>query len=189
MDYQDGRTFNIEGVIYKVRNRSSPEIMQEILNRKLRIAVNIQNIPRQFMDKIGLYTDGHYAEDFEEVSGIIQGKPANDDTVYAAVRTAFTKEELTAHSDWAVWVHIIVDGTGRIIETSTTLPIRHDYVIQPEQVHILETTLKNTLIFTLDQEEASKFEWFQGQILIRFKDYIEDRTLSKIDNFIESPNL
>ncbi len=151
--------------------------------------ISLNNTTNTRMNKIGLYTDGHYAEDYEEVSGIIQGKQSNGDTVYAAVREAFTKEELIAHPNWILFVFIVVDNTGRIIETASVIRIHPNYVIQPEQVHILETTLKNTLIFTLDQEEASKFEWFEGQIMIRFKDYIEDRTLSQIDNFIESPNL
>ncbi len=129
------------------------------------------------MDKTGQYLDGSYTEDPEEVSGIIIGKESYDDILYTSVRTAFAKEELVAHPDEFIYIFVVVDNQGRILETDAVYSIYPDYVIQPEQIHTLMLNIRNRLHFTLNKAKASQFNWFEGQILIRLGNYIEDRDL------------
>ncbi len=117
-------------------------------------------------------------ENAEETFNTISLRKEYDDVIYSAVRKAFSKEELSRFRNNVMWVFVAVDHQGVILETASVIHIRADYVIQPSQIHALESYLKQNLRFTLNEEKAARFRWFEGQIMIRFKDYIEDRDLS-----------
>lgn len=169
-EYRNGARMVVDGTTYLVDNPYD-DMMSVTAVQQKGVSICLQDITNSRIDKIGQYVDGSYAQSSEEVRGIIQGRESNDDIVYSAVRKAFSKEELSRFRNNVMWVFVVADHQGVILETASVIHIRADYVIQPSQIHALESYLKQNLRFTLNEEKAARFRWFEGQIMIRFKDY------------------
>ncbi|MBQ8307833.1 MAG: hypothetical protein IJX56_03405 [Alistipes sp.] len=174
--YRNGRLISVDNTNYVASNILDNYLSEKSVQEK-GVTISLNSNTNTRIKKIGQYKDGSYVEFPEEVSGIIVAKTSYDDIIYTSVREAFTKEELSAHPDWHIWIFVAVDDTGNIIESAASFHIQKDYVIQPEQIHTLMLNIRNRLRFTLNKAKASPFNWFEGQILIRLGNYIEDRDL------------
>lgn len=183
LDYTDGRELTYYNTTYKVW--SSPnEILESIFTSGKKLYINMGSIDNQYLKEFGQYTDGSYVEDPEEVQGIIKYAPNDRKILYHAMRNVFTLEELEAHPKLMLIVHFVVDNQGKILESSIGFPIQRDYVIQPQQIAALETMLRKNLTFVLDTERAAKFNYFQGEVWLYFRDFINEPTLPDGVQFI-----
>jgi len=171
-DYKHGRKFTIEGITYIVENKLDKANLMELATKGAWI--HLENINNWRFDAWGQYTDGSFVEDEDplgDTRGVIIAHPYYKSYIYSALRKAFTKEELAAHSDFRLIILIVVDNQGNILETAPCFKIHPDYVIQPEQIATLDRELRKNLKFELDTKKASKLNYFQGQIMIFFKHY------------------
>ena len=93
------------------------------------------------------------------------------------MRNVFTLEELKNNFQTRIVINIIVDDQGGILESCVGFPIKGSYVIQPQQIAALETMIRKNLTFVLDEERAAKFNYFQGEFWLFFRDFIQEPTL------------
>ncbi|MBE6196528.1 MAG: hypothetical protein E7137_05470 [Rikenellaceae bacterium] len=187
MDYRDGKTFSTDSVHYKIINHLEKfildqgetfEFYKEIMSENSE-GIRYIVLERSSSFRIGgsQYADGTpvvYSEYADEVAGIIIPQAYYRTAIYHAVRTAFSKEEeLIPFADKTIYIRVVVNPQGDILETSTAFPIWKSHVFQPEQIATLESLIRKNLKFELSPK-ARNFNYFEGQITIPFRHYIED---------------
>ncbi len=186
MDYRDGKEFQTDSVTYVVTNRLERMLAKNGEINRFEEAMGLfvsKRIYMELADKNNFrmggsqYADGTpvvYSEYADEVYGIIKSQSYYRAAIYGAVRTAFSKEEeLIPFQDKIIRIRVVVNPQGDILETSTAFPIWGGHIFQPEQIATLESQIRKRLKFELNPK-AANFNYFEGQIIIRFKDYIED---------------
>ena len=128
------------------------------------------------------YADGTpvvYSNNMEEVANIIIPKEYYHRTLYTAMRSAFSKQELTDHYKNFIVMYIVVNSKGDILETSTYYRISRDYVIQPEQIATLESLIRKNLKFEVSSK-AKNFNYFEGEFFLFYQEFIEDMFEAKL---------
>lgn len=132
------------------------------------------------------YADGSpvtYSPNMEEVAEIIIPREYYHRTLHEAMRSAFTKQELVDHPKNFVVLYVVVDSEGSILETSTYYRISKDYVIQPEQIAALESSIRKNLKFEVSPK-AKNFNYFEGEFFLFFQEFIEnlpEATLKEVE--------
>ncbi len=169
-DYPNGRKFTIDGITYNTKCKTPAQF----LDRAKTVGITLEDVRNHRFVESGLYKDGTYAEDPDEVYGIILAKDSYLRIIYNAVRRVFPKSELEAHRDDGIVIFVIVDNEGNILETASYFRMRKDFIIQPEQLASIERELRANLKFELNREKADKFCYFEGQIAIPFAFYAND---------------
>ncbi len=169
-DYPNGKKFTIDGVTYNTKCNISPQYLDQAKT----VGVTLEDVRNHRFDQPGLYKDGTYPEDYDEVGGIILARDSYLRIIYNAVRRVFPKSDLEAHRDDGIVIFVIVDNQGNILETASYFRMRKDFIIQPEQLASIERELRANLKFELNREKADKFCYFEGQIAIPFAFYAND---------------
>ena len=175
-DYTDGKEFCFYGTTYCVANPAE-QLLQRIYEMNKSLYVGLGAVENEQFQQCGQYVDGSFVEDPDETYGIIKYAPNDRKILYHAMRNVFTLEELEANPETMLVVHFSVDSQGDILETSVGFPIRRDYVIQPQQIAALQIMIRKNLHFVLNEERASRFNYFQGEIWLFFRDFIQEPTL------------
>ena len=175
-DYTDGKEFCYYGTTYCVANPAE-QLLQRIYEMNKSLYVGLGAVENEQFQQCGQYVDGSFVEDPDETYGIIKYAPNDRKILYHAMRNVFTLEELEANPKTMLIVHFSVDNQGNILETSIGFPIRRDYVIQPQQIAALQIMIQKNLHFVLDEERAAKFNYFQGEFWLFFRDFIQEPTL------------
>ena len=176
LNYTNGKEFSFYNTTYKVWNPAD-RFMGQLYDSGQEVRVGLESINNTKFDHLGQYVDGLYTEAQEEVSGIILPSTRYGKILYHAMRNVFTLEELETHSKLMIFVYVVVDNHGVILETAIGFPISRFYVIQPQQIAALETMIRKNLTFELDTERAAKFNYFQGEIKLALGNYINEPTL------------
>ena len=172
-DYEQRKFVTVDSVTYKIEAPFIGFVDWEAHPDK-ETAFLMSSVSNKYNDVIGQYKDGSIVENPHEVQGIIIPQEYYKRPIYEAVRSAFSKEkDLIPHFNWTIYVFVIVDSKGNIIETSTGFPSTKNHVIQPEQIATLESLIRKNLKFEVT-ERAKKYHFFEGQITICFQHYIED---------------
>lgn len=178
-DFTDGKNVTVNGITYIIEND-----LQEYANQMERQLIGIRRInePNEQFEMFGEYPDGTFCNDPEECAGIIRHRQEIPLIIHAAWKKAFSKEERNNHPEILIWAFPILDLQGKIVALSFLVPIFRDYVIQPEQIAILDRELRANLQFELNTGKAKKFVRIPGQIGISFKG------LSKMLDIDVTPN-
>ena len=172
-DYEQKKLVTVDSVTYKIEAPFIGLVDWETHPDK-ETAFLMTSVSNKYNDVIGQYKDGSFVENPHEVQGIIIPQEYYKRPIYEAVRSAFSRErDLIPHVNWTIYVFVIVDSNGNIIETSTGFPSTKNHVIQPEQIATLESLIRKNLKFEVT-ERAKKYNFFEGQITICFQHYIED---------------
>ena len=175
LDYRDGREFCYYETTY--RTWSVPDkILERVSSLDKSLYVGLGAVENEQFQQCGQYVDGSFVEDPDETYGIIKYAPNDRKILYHAMRNVFTLEELEANPKTILIVHFSVDNQGNILETYIGFPIRRDYVIQPQQIAALQIMIQKNLHFVLDEERAAKFNYFQGEFWLFFRDFIQEPT-------------
>lgn len=183
LDYSDGKEFSFYNTTYKVWNQVD-RFMELLHDSGQEARVGLESITNAKFDHLGQYVDGSYTDTPEEVSNIILSSNRHKSILYHAMRNVFSLGELETHPKLMIFVYVVVDNQGTILETATGFPISGSYVIQPQQIAALETMIRKNLTFVLDTERAAKFNYFQGEIRLAFGNYINEPTLPDGVQFI-----
>lgn len=183
--YRDGKIITIDSISYRIEN-DSERVMEkrekfrgrfEELAQKWGEYSVIMHDVRNFRMGGSQYIDGtavEYSDHADEIAGIILPKAYYKRYFYHAIREAFSKEkELIPFHDWYIFVYVVVDNQGNILETATGFPVNIRHVIQPEQIATLESLIRKNLKFEVT-EKAKKFNFFEGEIFLPFAEFIED---------------
>ena len=170
-DYRDSLEFTYYGTTYRLSNPRYRflERMRENGNY-----VRLESVENEKFEHLGVYTDGSVVQDLDEIHGIIQYAPNDRNIFYHAMRNVFTLEELEANPNSMIIFNMVIDHQGSILETSVGFPVKGSYVIQPQQIAALETMIRKNLHFVLNEERASKFNYFQGETWLFFRDFINE---------------
>ena len=170
-DFHDDQEFTYYGTTYRLSN---PRYRFLEKMRAIGNYVRLESTSNQRFEDLGVYTDGNVAQDLDEIQGIIKYAPNDRKILYHAMRNVFTLEELEANPNSMIIFNMVIDHQGSILETSVGFPVKGSYVIQPQQIAALETMIRKNLHFVLNEERASKFNYFQGETWLFFRDFINE---------------
>ena len=173
-DFYDNREFSYYGTTYRLSNGAYRFQEQ---TREKGVHVLLESITNNKFENLGLYKDGSIVQDLEEIQGIIKYARDNQRILYHAMRNVFTLEELKNNFQTRIVINIIVDDQGCILESCVGFPIKGSYVIQPQQIAALETMIRKNLTFVLDEERAAKFNYFQAEVWLFFRNFLQEPTL------------
>ena len=173
-DYRDSLEFTYYGTTYRLSN---PVYRFWDYVREKGTHVSLESVANQRFEDLGVYTDGNVAQDLDEIQGIIKYAPNDRKILYHAMRNVFTLEELEANPNSMIIFSMVINNQGDILETSVGFPVKGSYVIQPQQIAALETMIRKNLTFVLDEERAAKFNYFQAEVWLFFRDFIQEPTL------------
>lgn len=169
-DYKHGMLIRIGETTYKVDIKKAA-----IMEQMGKVGVILED-EKNFRIGGSQYANGTpvvYSSKMEEVADIIIPREYYYRPLHKAMRSAFSKQELTTHHKHFIILYIVVNSEGDILETSTYYRISKDYVIQPEQIATLESLIRKNLKFEVT-EKAKKFNFFEGEIFLPFAEFIED---------------
>ena len=188
MDYKNGRRVQVDSITYRIRNDYEKYLDAKIVREK-GVCVTMQNVNNYRMGG-SQYADGtmvNYSEHSSEVAGIIIPQSYYHNAIYHAVRSAFSKEEeLIPYADECIFVYLVVDNQGNIVETCCSFFVWEVDAFQPEQIATLESLIRKNLKFELSPK-ARNFNYFEGQITIPFRHYIEDLPYLEGGNLTDLP--
>ena len=170
-DFHDDQEFTYYGTTYRLSN---PRYRFLEKMRAIGNYVRLESTSNQRFEDLGVYTDGNVAQDLDEIQGIIKYAPNDRKILYHAMRNVFTLEELEANPNSMIIFSMVINNQGDILETSVGFPVKGSYVIQPQQIAALETMIRKNLHFVLNEERASKFNYFQGETWLFFRDFINE---------------
>ncbi|MBE6196469.1 MAG: hypothetical protein E7137_05175 [Rikenellaceae bacterium] len=169
-DYKDDMRIQIGNITYKTDIGKAA-----IMDQLGKVGVILED-EKNFRMGGSQYADGSpviYSPNMEEVAEIIIPREYYHRTLHEAMRSAFTKQELIDHPKNFVVLYVVVDSEGAILETSTYYRISKDYVIQPEQIAALESSIRKNLKFEVTTR-ANNFNYFEGEFFLFFQEFIED---------------
>lgn len=183
--YRNGKVITVDSISYKIEN-DTERVMEkrdqfrgrfgELAQKWGEYSVIMQDV-RNFRMGGSQYVDGtavEYSEQCAEIAGIIVPKAYYKGYFYHAMRTAFSKEEeLIPYHDWYIFVYVVVDNKGNILETATAFPVNSKHIIQPEQIATLESMIRKNFKFEVSQK-AKRFNYFEAEIFLPFNAFIED---------------
>uniref|UniRef100_UPI0040571C96 hypothetical protein n=1 Tax=Alistipes sp. TaxID=1872444 RepID=UPI0040571C96 len=172
-DFRNNQEFTYYGTVYRLYNPSYH--LSEKMREKGKY-VRLKSVANEKFEHLAVYTDGSTAQDLDEIQNVVKYAPNDRFILYHAMRNVFSLEELNENSKAIIFFNMVIDNQGIILETSVGFPIKGSYVIQPQQIAALETMIRKNLTFVLDQEKAAKFNYFQGEVWLRFGDFIEEPT-------------
>lgn len=175
-DYRDGAEFTHFGTTYRVQNEIEHRIEIVVKNNieSYRMSVGLQSVDNQLYEHTAQYVDGTYTNNPDDMADIIIPKESYRRVLRHAMRNAFSIAELQSHPKELILMDVIVDNQGNILETSTGFWVSISYTPQPKQIAALETMIRKNLKFELDQEKASKFNYFEGMIWLYFGKYMNE---------------
>ena len=170
-DYRDSLEFTYYGTTYRLSN---PVYRFWDYVREKGTHVRLESVENEKFEHLGVYTDGSVVQDLDEIQGIVKYAPNDRKILYHAMRNVFTLEELEANPNSMIIFSMVINNQGDILETSVGFPVKGSYVIQPQQIAALETIIRKNLHFVLNEERASKFNYFQGETWLFFRYFINE---------------
>ncbi len=180
LDYGNGDQFTIDGITYVVNVRHDKSLLKDAKRYRI-FVLRIDDGLKQF-EMFGEYADGAFNDDPELRTVNILHRQEIPLIIHSAWKKAFPKEERESHPEVTIWAYPILDMQGKIVALSFSIPIFKEYVIQPEQIAILDRELRTMLQFELKIDKANKFVRIPGQFGISF------RGLAKIPTANLKPN-